>query len=122
MLAHGLDVGQRLAVQAAGVERKDAEAVRADGAVGHVDQGDILRAAERDAEAGEAVERLGDDVGWMGAFEAGGSLGCVVGGGGGGGGGGVCHLSLTDRRLAGRNGTISVRIVIIVAARRGRRV
>ena len=104
-------------MQAAGVERKDAEAVRADGAVGHVDQGDILRAAERDAEAGEAVERLGDDVGWMGAFEAGGSLGCVVGGGGGG----VCHLSLTDRRLAGRNGTISVRIVIIVAARRGRR-
>ena len=80
-------------MQASGVEREDAEAVGADGAVGHVDQGDILGAAEGDAEAGEAVEGFGDDVGGVGAFEAGGGFGCVVGGDGGG----LCHLLLTGR-------------------------
>ena len=80
MLADALDKRQRLGVQPPRVEREDAERVGAGGALRHVDQRDILRAAEGDAQAGELCERLGQDVGRMAALEpSGGPLNVVFG-------------------------------------------
>ena len=63
-LADLLDEFGGFGVQAAGVEGEDAEggAGFSGGAGGHVDQGDVFSAAEGDAEAGEAVQRFGEDV------------------------------------------------------------
>ena len=69
VFADALDERQRLAVEPPGVEREDAERADAGGALRHVDQHDILRAAEGDAQPRELCERLGQDVGRMAALE-----------------------------------------------------